>query len=282
VHNTTASHAKAGTMLRFPNAKINIGLFITEKRPDGYHNLETVFYPVPLKDALELLPAEQESMHLSGLKVNGAKENNLVWKALKMLEKDFPKVISPLEIHLHKAIPMGAGLGGGSADGAFMLAMLNDFFHLQLSADRLERYALQLGSDCPFFIRNRPVFATGRGEVMRDVDLGLSGYTLQLICPELHISTAKAFSGITPGRVPMNLAQIADIPVESWKNRVLNDFEQSLFPHYPVLQDIKEQLYRQGAVYASLSGTGSTVYGLFPKSQQAVINIGLPFRSFIC
>lgn len=267
-------------MLRFPNAKINIGLFITEKRTDGYHNLETVFYPVKVKDALEIISSDETGMHLSGLAVEGASGNNLVWKAYKLLQKDFPKLVNPLDIYLHKAIPMGAGLGGGSADGAFMLLMLNDFFGLNIPPDTLESYALQLGSDCPFFIRNKPVFAGGRGEIMKEIQLNLDDYSIQLICPDLHMSTADAFKGIVPQAASFNLNEIGTLNIKDWKNYIHNDFEKTLFPHYPTLLQIKNQLYEQGAIYASLSGTGSTVYGIFEKGKKAEIQLGIAFDDF--
>lgn len=268
-------------MLRFPNAKINIGLCITEKREDGYHNLETVFYPVKVKDALEIISSEETGMHLSGLAVEGTSDNNLVWKAYKLLQKDFPELVTSLDIYLHKAIPMGAGMGGGSADGAFMLLMLNDFFGLNIPKDKLEFYALQLGSDCPFFIRNEPVFAKGRGEIMEPVPLYLDDYSIQLICPKLHISTANAFKGIVPQAASYNLNEIGTLNIKDWKYYIHNDFEKTLFPHYPVLQQIKDQLYEQGAIYASLSGTGATVYGIFEKGKKAAIQSDIAFDEFI-
>jgi len=267
-------------MLRFPNAKINIGLCITEKRADGYHNLETVFYPVGVKDALEIIAADATGMHLSGLAVEGSLDNNLVWKAYQLLQKDFPELVKPLEIHLHKAIPMGAGLGGGSADGAFMLMMLNDFFGLNIPPDKLEAYALQLGSDCPFFIRNKAVVATGRGEVMKPISLNLDNYSIQLICPKLHISTANAFKGIVPQAASFNLEETGALDIKDWKDYINNDFEKTLFPQYPVLQQIKTRLYEQGAIYASLSGTGATVYGIFEKGKKAEIQTDIAFDAF--
>lgn len=268
-------------MLRFPNAKINIGLFITEKRTDGYHNLETIFYPVAVKDGLEIIASGDESVHLTGLKVEGNAEGNLVWKAYQLLKKDFSQLVTPLEMHLHKVIPMGAGLGGGSADGAFMLTMLNDFFQLHIPQQQLESYALQLGSDCPFFIRNKPVFAKGRGEQMEAVNLNLDDYTIQLICPKLHISTANAFKGIVPQPAFFNLKEIEGIAVQDWKQCISNDFEKTLFPHYPALAQIKNQLYEQGAIYASLSGTGATVYGIFEKDKKASIHLDIDCDEFL-
>jgi 4-diphosphocytidyl-2-C-methyl-D-erythritol kinase len=273
------SYKTGNKMLRFPNAKINIGLFITEKRTDGYHNLETVFYPVPVKDGLEIMEATETSMHLSGLAVGGDAQQNLVWQAYTLLQKDFP-AIGPLEIHLHKVIPMGAGLGGGSSDGAFMLVMLNDFFQLQLTQNQLESYALALGSDCPFFVRNKAMFAKGRGELMEPIVLDLSNYSIQLICPKLHISTAAAFKGIEPKPASYNLKEIMALPIENWKEHIRNDFEHTLFPAYPILGTIKNQLYEQGALYASLSGTGATVYGIFEKDKKANILSDIGFEAF--
>lgn len=268
-------------MLRFPNAKINLGLFITEKRTDGYHNLETVFYPVQVKDALEIIPSEELKLITTGNAIEGDLQNNLIWKAFQLLQKDFPETVTPLEIYLHKLIPMGAGLGGGSADGAFMLQMLRSFFKLNISDAQLEVYALQLGSDCPFFIQNKPVFASGRGEIMSPIELDLRNYTIQLICPKLHISTALAFQGIQPKLPHFNLKNIVNLPIAQWKDHVKNDFEISLFPHFKDLESIKNQLYEQGALYASLSGTGSTVFGIFKRNNKANIQLDIPFESFI-
>jgi len=269
-------------MLTFPNAKINIGLYITGKREDGYHNLETVFYPVKLSDALELieLPGMPASLRTSGLAVAGRTEDNLVWSAFRLLQRDFPDKVRPLQLLLHKVIPMGGGMGGGSADGAFMLRMLNEFFGLQLDTPQLESYALQLGSDCPFFIHNRPSFASGRGEVLEPVSLDLSGYSLQLICPELHVSTAGAFRNIIPRKAPLALRELPLLPLTEWRQRVGNDFERPVFEAHPVLADIKQQLYDQGAIYAAMSGTGSTLYGVFEKGREAVIKTSIPYRSF--
>jgi 4-diphosphocytidyl-2-C-methyl-D-erythritol kinase len=267
-------------MLTFPNAKINIGLFITAKRHDGYHDLETIFYPVAVRDALEIIdtPQGNASIHLSGLAVAGDQQKNLVWKAYTLLQKDFSEKIKPVSIHLHKVIPMGAGLGGGSADGAFMLKMLNDHFNLGADTNQLEKYALELGSDCPFFIRNKAAFASGRGEQLEETGLDLSDYSIQLIYPDIHISTAMAFAGITPAPATYSLRDISSLPLDTWKDHIRNDFETSLFPQYPLLQDLKEQLYKGGALYASLSGTGSTVYGIFKKGKQAQISSEATFK----
>lgn len=267
-------------MLTFPNAKINIGLFIIAKRKDGYHDLETIFYPVAVKDALEIVdsPRANTSIHVSGLPVAGEQQNNLVYKAYTLLQRDFPKRVGPLSIYLHKVIPMGAGLGGGSADGAYMLKMLNDHFQLGMSLDQLEQYALELGSDCPFFIRNRAAFASGRGEQLEETALDLSAYSIQLIYPDIHINTAMAFSGITPAPAPYSLRGISSLPLDKWKDYIRNDFEVSLFPEYPVLENLKEQLYRDGCLYAALSGTGSTVYGIFKKGERADIHSETGFK----
>jgi 4-diphosphocytidyl-2-C-methyl-D-erythritol kinase len=235
-------------MLCFPNCKINIGLYITDKRPDGYHNLETVFYPVPVQDTLEVVPATRAELHVSGLEVGGNKEDNLVWKAYKLLQGKFPGQVPPLHIYINKTIPMGAGLGGGSADGAFMLQLINDFCKLEMDKETLAGMALQLGSDCPFFIYNRPVLAKGRGELLSAISMDLKGYGLQLICPDVHISTAAAFKMVVPKKAPVDLGEIAGIPVAEWKNKISNDFELSVFQQFPALAAIKQQLYDGGAI----------------------------------
>jgi 4-diphosphocytidyl-2-C-methyl-D-erythritol kinase len=269
-------------MICFPNCKINIGLYITGKREDGYHNLETVFYPLsnmpsvtvshtPPRDVLEVVPAETAQLHMSGLAVTGNVENNLVWKAYYLLQQKYPDKMPPADIYLHKVIPMGAGLGGGSADGAFMLRLLNDFCKLGMSNEELAGYALQLGSDCPFFIYNTPQFASGRGEQMERIAVDLSGYSIQLICPRVHVSTAQAFAMITPAAATYDLRQLATLPIGQWKDFVRNDFEVPVFRQHAVLADIKQQLYDQGAIYASMSGSGSAIYGIFPKGTVATV-----------
>lgn len=258
-------------MIRFPNCKINLGLYITNRRTDGYHDLETVFYPVPLQDALEIIPAKESAIHLTGKIVAGNNQDNLVWKAYQMLQVAFPGKIKPFDIHLHKAIPMGAGMGGGSADGAFMLSMLNDYCQLNLSQAELAAYALQLGSDCPFFIYNTPQFASGRGEQLTPVSLDLSAYSLQLVCPVVHVATNKAFSMITPRPAPFDLRKLNELPVPEWKDHVANDFEAPIFQQHSGLAQIKEKLYADGALYAAMSGSGSTIFGIFEKGKKAAI-----------
>jgi 4-diphosphocytidyl-2-C-methyl-D-erythritol kinase len=265
-------------MLCFPNCKINLGLYVTRRRTDGYHDLETIFYPVPLTDVLEIVPAAQTSLHITGTDPGGKAQDNLVWKAWQLIRTDFPALAGNYEIHLHKNIPMGAGMGGGSADGAFMLRLLNDYCRLGLTEEQLIQYALQLGSDCPFFIQNTPQAATGRGEVMTPVPTSLRGYSLQLICPELHIATRDAFAGITPRPSGVQAAELAVQQPEQWRHTLRNDFESTVFAKHPQLAAIKAQLYSQGALYAAMSGTGSTVFGIFPQGHKAVVSCSLPFR----
>lgn len=253
-------------MLTFPNAKINLGLNITEKRPDGYHNLETVFYPIPLEDALEITelqgaPGEKFRLHQAGLEIAGEADSNLVVKAYKLLDEQFH--LPPTDIHLFKHIPSGAGLGGGSADAAFMLKLLNEQFGLALTDDALEEYAARLGADCAFFIKNRPVYAEGIGNLFSPITLSLKGYRLWLVKPDIFVSTRDAFARIKPRRPQASLREIIKLPVEEWKACMVNDFEESVFPQFPAIGEIKEEMYRQGAVYASMSGSGSSVYGLF-------------------
>lgn len=257
-------------MICFPNAKINIGLYVTQKRSDGFHNLETVFLPVPVYDVLEIVPAPdgQTSLKLSGLEISGDISGNLTWKAWELIALQFPNAVSPVHIYLNKTIPMGAGMGGGSADGTFMLLLLNTYFKLGLSEVQLSELALELGSDCPFFVRNRPQLAFGRGELLEDVTLAVdwSAYQLCIVYPDVHISTAKAFSGITPQKPAFDLRHIGSLPLEAWKEHISNDFEQSIFFHYPELADIKTYLYHKGALYVSMTGTGSAFYAVFPRS----------------
>lgn len=265
-------------MLCFPNCKINLGLCVTKKRDDGYHDLETVFYPLPFNDVLEIIPATQTTLHLSGIAVAGNTTDNLVWKAYTMLKNRFSDKVQPFDIYLHKVIPMGAGLGGGSANGAFMLNLLNDCCDLQLDNQALAEMALQLGSDCPFFIYNSPQFASGRGELMNATSIDLSAYSIQLICPEVHVSTRDAFGAIQPKAAPIDLRKLNEIPVAEWKTLVSNDFEIPVFAQHPVLSDIKMQLYNQGAIYASMSGSGSSIYGIFSKGNKATINTTATIR----
>ena len=267
-------------MLSFPNAKINLGLYVTQKRADGFHDIETVFYPVQVKDILEIVPAKTSMLHQSGLPVAGEHTENLGWKAYQLLISHFPGKIPAFNIYLHKIIPMGAGLGGGSADGAFMLRLLNDYCALGLNKSQLAAMALQLGSDCPFFIYNVPSFATGRGEQLTELPLDLSAYSIQVVCPHVHVSTGKAFQMLTPHPPGFDLRQLHKLPISEWTDKISNDFEAPVFGMQPVLQAIKGQLYDQGALYASMSGSGSAIYGIFPKGQKAVITISAVLQSF--
>ncbi len=270
-------------MISFPNAKINIGLYITNRRGDGYHDLETVFYPIKsLHDALEIVPAKgtDTKLHINGKTIAGDVEQNLVWKAYELMKQRFPAKVPALDIYLLKNIPMGAGLGGGSADGAFMLKLLNDFCRLELGNDALADMALQLGSDCPFFIYNTPQYATGRGEQMSALPLvDLSAYSIQIICPEVHISTKAAFGMVTPRKPLFDLRRLPELPVEQWKGNISNDFEDPVFMQHPELLSIKQQLYEQGAVYASMTGSGSALYGIFEKGKKVSINTSLKYSS---
>jgi len=252
-------------MIVFPNIKINLGLSITEKRPDGYHNLETVFYPVALEDALEIraLPEADKkiTLHQYGMEITGNPEDNLVAKAYSLLDKEFH--LPPVEIHLYKHIPSGAGLGGGSSDAAFMLKLLNGHFHLNLSEEQLEIYAATLGADCAFFIKNKPVYAEGIGNIFSPIELSLKGYQIMIVKPDVFVSTREAFANIHPHHPEYPVKEVIRRPVAEWKDTLINDFEASVFPQHPVIGEIKQELYNQGAIYASMSGSGSSVFGLF-------------------
>ena len=270
-------------MVLFPNCKINLGLNIIRKREDGYHDLETVFYPIGLKDALEGIKSGVSNADVilssSGLQVAGKPADNLCVKAYTLLKKDFPD-LPAVQLHLHKTIPMGAGLGGGSADGAFALRLLNELCGLALSQEQLISYALQLGSDCPFFILNKPCFATSRGENMQPVELDLSGFSFVLVNPNIHVSTAQAFANIQPQKPGHSIADIIQLPVKEWKGLLLNDFEKPVSDVYPEIAVIKQELYQQGAVYASMTGSGSTVFGLFDKTTTPSFNFNPEFQVF--
>jgi 4-diphosphocytidyl-2-C-methyl-D-erythritol kinase len=257
-------------MIVFPNCKINLGLYIVNKRADGYHDLETVFYPLPLKDALEIIPDSTNKKGTieftqTGLVIEGDPTNNICVKAYRLLQEHFPQ-LPGLKIHLHKQIPMGAGLGGGSADGAFLLEAINHKFNLGIKAKQLSEMALELGSDCPFFLYNKPCLAYGRGEKLEPLDFTLAGYKLLLINPGVPISTAQAFKGVIPQQNSHSLKEIITSPFTGWKNNLKNQFEETVFPQFPSLKEIKEELYQLGALYASMSGSGSTLYGIFEKT----------------
>lgn len=249
-------------MLSFSNAKINLGLNIINKRDDGYHNIESVFYPIPWADVLEVLPSKDFHFESSGLLIPGKTDNNLIVKAFHLLKSE-GILPANVKIHLHKILPMGAGIGGGSSNGAFTLKLINEVLKLNLSNEALEKYAERLGSDCPFFIQNKPKFCFGKGTEFEDIELSLKGKFLIMINPEIHISTQEAYSGITPNRPEISIKEIIQLPISKWKNILVNDFEASVIAKYPEIGKIKDILYQNGALYASMTGSGSTVYGIF-------------------
>ncbi|RZS94756.1 4-(cytidine 5'-diphospho)-2-C-methyl-D-erythritol kinase [Cecembia calidifontis] len=251
-------------MICFPNAKINLGLHITAKRKDGYHDIETCMVPIPLFDALEMIEGKKDLFETSGLQIPGTEKDNLIIKALKLLRKDFND-LPPVHIHLHKNIPMGAGLGGGSADAAFALTLMNRLFDLHLEDWFLEDYAAQLGSDCPFFIENTPKIATGIGEILEPVAIDIKGDHILLIKPPVHVGTKEAYAGVKP-QAPQHVLKDVLMDKSQWKEKLINDFEANIFPQYPELAEIKAQLYEMGAYYAAMSGSGSTMFGLFKET----------------
>jgi 4-diphosphocytidyl-2-C-methyl-D-erythritol kinase len=248
-------------MVSFPPCKINLGLQIINKRQDGYHELVTCFYPVPWTDILEVIKADRFAFTSSGNLIPGPTESNLCIKAYEILKKDFD--LGPVRIHLHKIIPTGAGLGGGSADAAHTLRLLNDIFQLRQSQQCLMEYAAVLGSDCAFFVQDDPMFGQGRGEVLTKIPVSLRGKYLILVKPDIHVSTAEAFAGIRPQQPQHSLQELVQQPVSEWKHLVKNDFEDSVFRKHPAIRIIKEKLYSMGAQYASMSGSGSAVFGIF-------------------
>lgn len=258
-------------MIVFPNAKINIGLYVTEKRGDGFHNLETVFYPVRLADILEINQADTTAKGVcvfknTGITVDCPAEKNLVLKAYRLLDTVYS--LPAVNVHLHKIIPFGAGLGGGSSDAAFMLKALNEYFALGLDEAMLAGYASELGSDCAFFIKNTPAFASGKGDRLEDISLSLNDYKIVLVKPDCGVSTQEAYAGIAPCRAASDLRGLAGIPVRDWRNKVSNDFEKTVFVKYPQIGRIKDKLYNLGAVYASMTGSGSAVFALFDKAKK--------------
>jgi len=253
-------------MILYPNAKINIGLNIIRRRVDGFHELETLFVPYKgLTDVLEIVPAEQFSINLYGISLDGNPEDNLCCRAYRLLKEAYD--IPPVGIYLYKNIPAGAGLGGGSSDCASTLVALNELFRLGIDQDKLALYASQLGSDVPFFIFNRPMMAFGRGEILEPYTLNLEDYELKLVTPDVFVSTREAYAGCRPHIPEDKLENLLNLPVGQWKGRVVNDFEETVFSLHPSLSDVKAQLYEQGAVYASMSGSGSAMFGIFKKQR---------------
>lgn len=252
-------------MLVFPNAKINLGLYVTSKRPDGYHNLITCFYPVSWQDALEIVPSDVITFTTSGIAIPGNSDDNLCLKAYHLLAKDYD--LPPVHIHLHKNIAMGAGLGGGSSDAAFTIKTLNNLFELHLSTEQQQNYARQLGSDCAFFIENKPVLAVERGDQFLPIQLpDLSNYYILLVYPSVHVSTQLAYSQVKPQMPIYSLEKsLTEQPITTWKDVISNDFEKSVFAVFPLLAEIKQKLYDLGAIYAAMSGSGSTLFGIFEQ-----------------
>ncbi|MDY4627472.1 MAG: 4-(cytidine 5'-diphospho)-2-C-methyl-D-erythritol kinase [Prevotella sp.] len=255
-------------MINFPIAKINLGLNVVSKREDGYHNLETVFYPVPIKDALEVLPMHEGfpsdvrcDLKVTNLFIDGDEQKNLVVKAYNMIAQDYD--LPRVHVHLYKHIPTQAGMGGGSSDCAYMIRLLNDMFSLGMSDDKMIGYAARLGADCAFFINSLPAYAEGIGEKLQPISLDLSGYKMLVVRPNIPVSTKEAFSLITPQIPKKNCLDIVMQPIETWKDELVNDFERSVFAIHPEIGMLKDKMYEQGAVYAAMSGSGSSVFGLF-------------------
>lgn len=253
-------------MIVRPNAKINIGLNIVEKRSDGFHNLESLMVPFGLTDELKLTEnkrhgAKKFELVIDGLPVDGALDTNLVSRAYHLVNADYS--LPPVRVVLKKQIPLGAGLGGGSADGAFTITALNKMFDLKLSVDMMQRYAAMLGSDCAFFVQNKPAFATSRGEILKPVDINLKGYSIVIVKPDVHVNTAQAYKLLTPHRPEIPITDLLDKKPEEWRGKMVNDFEEPIFKMHPILDTIKKAMYNAGAAYSSMSGSGSAIYGLF-------------------
>ena len=270
-------------MITYPNAKINIGLSITERRPDGYHNIESVFYPINLQDAVEIKTIEGEEpqggykLKVSGTILDGTPDDNLVVKAYQLLRKDFN--FPAQKIHLYKHIPVGAGLGGGSSDAAAIIKMLNEKFALGLTSELMQNYAVQIGADCPFFINNTPVFATGIGNIFTPIEFSLHGKTIILVKPDIFVSTRDAYALVKPSPAAIPLTEAIKQPISEWKQFITNDFEKSVFAKYPEIAAIKDKLYDMGALYASMSGSGSAVYGIFDSPIEYADEI---FSGYFC
>ena len=268
-------------MITFPNAKINIGLQVTERRPDGYHNLDTVFYPIPINDALEVIVAEGADydcrLHISGIAIEGDADNNLVVRAYRLLAADY--ALPSVDIYLHKHIPTGAGLGGGSADASFMLRLLNEMFELGVTTEKLEAYAALLGADCPFFITGNPVYATGIGNEFHSIDIDLSGWHIVVVKPDVFVSTKEAYSMVKPEKPAVTLDKKISLPIAEWKDNISNDFEKGIFALHPELNDIKNKLYTLGATYAAMSGSGAALFGLF---EAPIDNLEQHFEDCFC
>lgn len=265
-------------MILFPPAKINLGLSILQKRSDGYHEVETCMIPIPFYDILEILPAKEFSFLQTGLMIPGVSGDNLCEKAFRLLQEKY--AIPNVMIHLRKQIPMGAGLGGGSSDAAYVLSGLNELFQLQISDEFLEILAAELGSDCPFFIKNEAQIAKGRGEKLTPINLTLKGYYLVLVNPRIHVGTKEAYAGVTPCQKKKSLEFLLENPISEWKDVIVNDFEESIFINHPKIAKLKNELLNCGAIYASMSGSGSSVYGLF-KQEIELMSYSEDFKNSI-
>jgi 4-diphosphocytidyl-2-C-methyl-D-erythritol kinase len=250
-------------MLAFANAKINIGLNVTEKLANGYHNIQTVFYPIKIHDVVEITDSEALSCQVAGIEIDGDPEDNICYKAFKLIQTDFN--IPNQQITILKHIPVGAGLGGGSSDAAHLIKLLNKKFELGLAVTEMEHYASKLGADCAFFIENKPVYAFGKGDQFKPLQLDLSAYNVVLVKPDIHVSTAEAYAGMVPKAAEEDLPLLVGQPLHTWKNQIKNDFEQMVFQNYPEINNVKNTLYQYGAIYAAMSGSGSSVFGIFDK-----------------
>lgn len=270
-------------MIVYPNAKINIGLNVVAKRPDGYHDLETVFYPICVQDILEIqelttdIPESGYRLKVTGTVPDGAPDDNLVVRAYKLLKRQYS--LPPVSIGLYKHIPMGAGLGGGSSDAAFTVKTLNQRFKLGMTDSEMEALCSELGADCPFFIHNKPVFATGIGNEFHPLENSLSHKHLVLVKPDICVSTKEAYAKVSVRRPEKSLPELLAQPIATWKDSVVNDFELSVFSKYPEIAAIKDKMYDLGAIYASMSGSGSAVFGIFDAP---VENVDEVFHGIFC
>ena len=253
-------------MILFPPCKINLGLHVLEKRQDGFHEIETLFFPLPLTDILEIIPSsrKESTLSISGINIPPDEKKNLCMRAYELIAADYR--IPTVQIHLHKNIPIGAGLGGGSADATYTLILLNKLFELEISKESLIKYATVLGSDCAFFLHNEPCLAKGRGEILSPYPLYLANYHIILVKPPVHVATRDAYAGIVPFRPARSINEIIKLPVSEWKEFLLNDFEKTVFTKFPQIHAIKEELYDAGALYASMSGSGASVFGIFEQN----------------
>jgi len=265
-------------VVEFPNAKINLGLNVTEKRSDGFHNIETCFYPVSWSDILEIVPSKKAEIEITGTPIPGSPTGNICFKAFQLLRQDFN--IPNVAIHLHKLLPIGAGLGGGSSDAAFVVRCLGQMFNLFFEDDLMEYYASLLGSDCAFFIKNKPAIGKGKGDELETIGHVLDGKYIYIIYPNIHVPTAAAYQGVTPQKPAQSIEEVLKMPISDWKTYLKNDFETSVFLTYPVIGDLKNKLYSHGAEYASMSGSGSSVYGIFPSFPES-LSLDKEYKSWI-